>query len=311
MSILGFAARRLLTSVPLLLGVMLVTFALLRGAGGSPFYPPEGFAVLPPPLQREVAEFYNLDEPWPIEFLTYVKQVGTLDFGPSLTYRDRSVDDVIRVDLAVTGELVLLATLWALPLGLALGIAAALRRGTRLDLLLTSTSAVLLVVPVFFVAYVLSEYVVQEWDLLPAGWDEWQSKILPPLALALAPMGYIARIVRAGVVETLGEEWVRTARSKGLRHRRVVVAHVLPASLVPFLAAAVPMLALLVTGAFFVEPAFGVPGASSEFVDAARRRDYPMVMGLTVALTVVVLLVNLVADVLTAAFDPRTRREAS
>jgi ABC-type dipeptide/oligopeptide/nickel transport system permease component len=308
--VLGFALRRALTTVPLVLLVMLATFALLRGAGGSPFEPPEGYARLPPPLQARVTEFYDLDEPWPVEYLTYVRHVATLDFGPSLTDRHRTVDDVLRVQLAVTGELVGLAALWAVPLGIALGLAAALRQGSVADRALTSVAA-LLQVPVFFVAYLLSEYALEAWDVAPAGWGDWRAKLLPSLTLALAPAGYIARLIRTAVVETLAEDWVRTARAKGLRPTRIVGAHVLRSSLVPFLSAAVPMLALLVTGAFFVEDLFGIPGASGEFVDAAKRRDYPMVMGLTVALTVVVLVFNLLADLAMAALDPRTREHAA
>jgi oligopeptide transport system permease protein len=130
---------------------------------------------------------------------------------------------------------------------------------------------------------------------------------MPVLALALAPAGYIARLVRASVVEIVGEDYVRTARAKGLRGDRVVRVHVLRNALVPVLSAAVPMLALLITGAFFVEEYFGIPGASGAFLTAARVRDFPMVMGLTVVLAAVVIAVNLVSDVLIALIDPRVR----
>ena len=124
-------------------------------------------------------------------------------------------------------------------------------------------------------------------------------------ALSLAPVGYIARLVRASVVETLGEDYIRTAQAKGLRRGRVVLVHVLRNSLVPVLSAAVPMLALLITGAFFVEEYFGIPGASNAFLTAARVRDFPMLMGLTVVLAAVVLVVNLITDVVIALLDPR------
>ena len=125
------------------------------------------------------------------------------------------------------------------------------------------------------------------------------------LRLSLAPAGYIARLVRASVVETLGEDYVRTAQAKGLRRSRVVVVHVLRNSLVPVLSAAVPMLALLITGAFFVEQYFGIPGASNAFLTAARVRDFPMLMGMTVVLAAIVLVVNLITDVVIALLDPR------
>jgi oligopeptide transport system permease protein len=301
----AYAIRRALWSVPVLFLVLLLTFALMRGAGGSPFRLESG--GLPYSLQVQLTEYYRLDRPWFLEFLTYVKHILTFDFGPSLTDRYTTVDDVIEQRFPVTGELALLATLWAVPLGILLGLAAAVRRGGRVDVGTSSFATVLLVVPVFLFAEVGSDVLVADWGLFPRGWDGLGSKILPSLILALAPAGYIARLVRAAAVQTLQEDYVRTARAKGLSRERVLVVHVLRNSLGPFLSAAVPTLALLVTGAFFVEQAFGIPGASAEFVRAAKLRDYPMVMGLTVALTAVVLLASLVADVVAAALDPRIR----
>lgn len=307
MSLLAFALRRLLWAVPFLLLVMLATFALLRGMGGDPFVLPEGFVGLPLPLERDLRAHYRLDDPWLVEFAHYVKNVATFDFGPSLNRRGLTVDSVVEQRLPVTGLLVLLAALVALPVGLVLGLLGALRRRTAADTAATVSSSVLLVVPVFFVAWVLSRYPSLEWRWLPLGWESWDARVLPVLTLSLAPAGYVARLVRASVVETLGEDYVRTARAKGLRRDRIVLVHVLRNSLVPVLSAVVPMLALLITGAFFVEEYFGVPGASQAFLDGARLRDYPMVMGLTVVLAAIVFALNLVTDVLIAILDPRVR----
>ena len=307
MSLLAYALRRLLWSVPLLLLVMLATYALMRGMGGDPFVLPEGFAGVPLPLERELREYYHLEDPWFVEFAHYVRNVATFDFGPSLNRRGLTVDAVIEQSLPVTGQLVLLAALVSIPAGLALGLLGALRRRTPADSAATAVSTLLLVVPVFFVAWVLSRYPALEWHWFPLGWDSWDARVMPVLTLALAPTGYIARLVRASVVETIGQDFVRTARAKGLRRDRIVLVHVLRNSLVPVLSAVVPMLALLITGAFFVEDYFGVPGASRAFLDAARVRDFPMVMGLTVVLATIVFALNLVADVLIAALDPRVR----
>ena len=293
----------------MLLFVLLLSFALLRGAGGTPFNPPPGFPRLPPSLQVQLTNFYNLDEPWFVEFLTYLKNIATLDFGPSLIHRHLSVDSVIEQSFPVSAELALLASAFAVPLGILLGLAGALHSRTRLDALITSFATVLLVVPVFLFAEVVSDRLIDDWGLVERGWEGWSTKLAPAVVLGLAPAGYIARLVRTAAVETLSEPYVVTARAKGLRRRRIVVAHVLRNSLTPFLAAAVPTLALLVTGAFFVESAFGIPGASSFFLDAARSRDYPMVLGLTVVLTTVVLGASLAADIAAAALDPRIREE--
>jgi ABC-type dipeptide/oligopeptide/nickel transport system permease component len=306
-SLAAFIVRRVLWTIPLLLLVMLATFALMRGSGGDPFRPPPGFSGVPGPLQRELTDFYHLDEPWFVEYAIYVKHVFAFDFGPSLVQRNLNVTEVIRQSFPVTLELVLLATALAVPLGAGLGVLAATRRNTAIDFLGASAATLLLVVPVFFVSYVCSRYLVLEWHLFPVGWAGWDTKVLPALSLALAPIGYIARLIRAAVVDTLQEDFVRTARAKGLRHRRIIWTHVVRNSLVPVLSAAVPMLALLITGAFFVESSFGIPGASKAFVDAALSRDYPLIMGMTSALAVVVLAANLLADILLALVDPRMR----
>ena len=309
MSLVSFAIRRLLWTVPLLLGVMLVTYALMRGSGGSPFRPPEGYVGVPETYERFLRRHYHLDEPWLVEFGYWVKSVFTFDFGPSLVLRDVSIESIVRNALPVTIDLVLLSAAWAVPVGIALGVWAATNRGRFADFVGTSSATLLLVVPVFFFAFTLNKYLVLEWHLLPRGWDGLQAKVLPVLSLGLAPTGYVARLVRTAVVEALEEDYVRTARAKGLRRRRVVWVHVLRNSLVPFLSAAIPMIALLVTGAFFVEDAFGIPGVSSFFVEGARTRDFPIIMNLTAALAVIVLAANLISDVLLAIVDPRIREQ--
>ena len=309
MGLLGYTLRRLLWALPLLLLVMLATFALLRGMGGDPFVLPEGFTGVPLPLERDLREYYRLDDPWLVQFAHYVANAATFDFGPSLNRRGVTVDAVIERSLPVTAQLVALAALVAIPAGVALGLLGALRRRTPVDTAATTASTVLLVVPVFFVAWLLSRYPALKWHWFPLGWETWDARLMPVLTLALAPAGYIARLVRAAVVETLGADYVRTARAKGLRRDRIVLVHVLRNSLVPVLSAAVPMLALLITGAFFVEEYFGVPGASGAFLDAARVRDFPMVMGLTVVLAAIVIGLNLVTDVLIALLDPRIREQ--
>jgi ABC-type dipeptide/oligopeptide/nickel transport system permease component len=160
-------------------------------------------------------------------------------------------------------------------------------------------------VPVYFTAFVFAHYFVSDWGVVPAGWQSWQARLLPSLTLALGPIGYIARLIRAAVVETLQEDYVRTARAKGLRRRRIVWVHVMRNSLVPFLSAAVPMLALLITGTLFVERFFKIPGAASYFLQGVETADYPLIMALTVSIAVVVLTANLLADMLLALADPR------
>ena len=308
---LAYVLRRLLWSIPVLLLAMFLAFALLRGAGGTPFNPPPGFPRIPVPIQNDLEAYYNLDEPWPVEFLTYVRNVATLNFGPSQVDRYLTVDQVVEQSLPVTVELALLAILFAFPAGIALGLLGALHWRRPADAATTSLATILLVLPVFLFAHLGSEYLVEQWRIVPHGWGGWRAKIVPAIVLGLAPAGYVARLVRTAAVETLSERYITTARAKGLRRWRLVLVHVLRNSLVPLLAASVPLLALLVTGAFFVEAEFGIPGASSFFLSGAESRDYPMVMGLTVALTALVLAASLVADVVAALLDPRLQERAS
>jgi ABC-type dipeptide/oligopeptide/nickel transport system permease component len=299
----AFIVRRLLWTVPLILLVMLITFALMRGIGGSPFR--LEFGGVPRSLQLQFEEYYGLREPWFVEFWNYVRHVFTFDFGPSLVDRYTTVDQVIEERFPVSLELAGLAAAWAIPLGIGLGLVAGLERNKRIDRIATVTATVILVVPVFLFSDLAATNLVHKWHVVPAGWESWQARIVPSLVLGLAPAGYIARLVRAAVVETLEQDYIRTARAKGLYQDRIVLVHVLRNSLVPFLSAAVPTLALLVTGAFFVESSFGIPGAAQYFVGAAKDRDYPMVMGLTVALAVIVIFANLAADIAAALLDRR------
>jgi oligopeptide transport system permease protein len=299
----AFVVRRLAWTLPLILFVMLVTFALMRGIGGSPFR--LEFGGVPRALQLRFEDYYGLREPWFVEFWNYVRHVFTFDFGPSLVNRYTTVDGVIKERFPVSLELAALAAAWAIPLGIGLGLVAGLERNKRIDRIATIVATVILVVPVFLFSDLAATNLVHKWHLVPAGWESWQARIVPSLVLGLAPAGYIARLVRTAVVETLEQDYIRTARAKGLYQERIVLVHVLRNSLVPFLSAAVPTLALLVTGAFFVESSFGIPGAAQYFVTAAKDRDYPMVMGLTVALAVIVIFANLAADVAAALLDRR------
>lgn len=303
-----YVARRLLTAVLVLLITLFVTFMLMRGIGGTPFYPAEGYSI-PLYLQRELTAYYHLDQPWPVQFAVYLWHIVRFDFGPTLSYRDQTVTAVIHGGVPVSLELAGLATALALLLGLPLGLASTLRRGGPLDVAATAVSTILLATPVFLFAELGRDDFIAKWNLGELGWSGPRSAWLPVITLALAPAGYVARLVRAGAVDTLSEDYVRFAHAKGLRRGRILIVHVLPNSLTPFLSAAVPTLALLVTSAFFVERVYQVPGAADAFITAAERRDYPLVLGLTAVLAAIVVLASLAADVLAAALDVRLRED--
>lgn len=267
-----YVARRLVVAVLVLLITLLVTFALMRGIGGTPFNPAEGYTI-PINLQRELTAYYHLDKAWPVQFGTYLWHIVRFDFGPTLSYRDETVTQVIHDGVPVSLELAGIAIALALLLGLPLGLASTIRRGGIVDIAATTVSTILLATPVFLFAEIGRDDMIMKWNLGELGWSGPRSAWLPVITLALAPAGYVARLVRAGAIDTLSEDYVRFARAKGLRRMRILLVHVLPNSLTPFLSAAVPTLALLITSAFFVERVYQVPGAADAFITAAERRD--------------------------------------
>ena len=306
----AFVLRRLIWTIPVILLVILFTFLLMKAIPGNPFRKTE--RAVPEAIQRNLEAKFNLDEPWYVQYGLYVKGVFQWDFGPSLVLRGRTVNDIVSQQFPASIELGLLAFAWAILLGVPAGIIAALRPNTIFDYGAMFFSNVGFAVPNFLVATLLIYFVALQWDLVPtSGWgDTWtfdSRKILPSFALGLYPMAYFARLVRGTMLETMQQDYVRTARAKGLRWRRVVGLHVLRNSLIPVVTAAGPLLGYIITGSFVIENIFAVPGIGRYYVTAVEARDYSVVMGLTVILALVIILANLIVDILYGFLDPRTR----
>src|SRR5690349_10697357 len=302
----SYIVRRVVWTVPVVLLVILLTFVLMRQIEGNPFRKTE--RAVPAAVQANLERKFHLDEPWYVQYALYVKGVATFDFGPSLVLRDRTVTDIVKEQFPRSIELGVYAFTWALVLGVPAGVAAALRANSRFDYAAMLVSNVGFALPNFLIATVLIYFVSVKWGFLPtSGWSTWQHKILPSFTLGLVPMAYFARLVRGTMLETLQADYVRTARAKGLRYRRVVGVHVLRNSLIPVVTAAAPLLGYIITGSFIVENIFAVPGIGRYYVTAVSARDYSVVMGLTVLLSVIVIVANLVVDILYGILDPRTR----
>jgi ABC-type dipeptide/oligopeptide/nickel transport system permease component len=305
----AFVIRRLIWTVPVILLVILLTFLMMRQIEGNPFRKSE--RAVPESIQRNLEAKFNLDEPWYVQYAYYVKGVFTFDLGPSLVLRNRDVNDIVREHFPRSIELGLLALGFAVVFGIPLGILSALRANTVLDYAAMFVSNVGFAVPSFLVATLLIYFFALEWrelfQLPTSGWATWRHKVLPSIALGLAPMAYFARLVRGTMLETLQQDYIRTAKAKGLRWRRVVVVHTLRNSLIPAVTAAGPLLGFLITGSFIIEYIFAIPGIGKYYVDAVEARDHSVVMGLTVLLSIIVILANLVVDILYGFLDPRTR----
>jgi oligopeptide transport system permease protein len=305
----AFVVKRLLWTVPVVLLVILMTFLMMRQIEGNPFRRTE--RNVPPAVQANLERKFHLDEPWYVQYALYVKGVFTFDLGPSLVLRNRNVNDIVREHFPPSLELGALAMLFALVVGVPLGMLSALKANTFLDYGAMFVSNVGFAIPSFLVATLLIYFFVLEWgDIFgfpTSGWDTWQSKVLPTIALGLGPMAYFARLTRGSMLETMQQDYIRTARAKGLRWRRVVVVHTLRNSLIPVVTAAGPILGFLITGSFIVEQIFAIPGIGRYYVTAVTGRDYSVVMGLTVLLAMIVVIANLVVDILYGFLDPRTR----
>jgi ABC-type dipeptide/oligopeptide/nickel transport system permease component len=303
---LKFIVRRIFWTIPVLLVVIFLTFMMMRQIEGNPFRKTE--RAVPESIQRNLERKFHLDQPWWVQYGYYVKGVFTFDLGPSLVIRGRDVNDIVKTHLPKSIELGLYAFCFAIMVGVPLGMLAALKHNTAIDYGAMFFSNVFHAIPSFLVATLLIYFVSLELGALPtSGWTTWQSKVLPTIALGFAPMALFARLVRGTMLETLQQDYVRTARAKGLRYRRVVGLHVLRNSLIPVITAAGPLLGFIITGSFVIELIFNIPGIGQYYVTAVSARDYSVVMGLTVLLSTIVILANLVVDILYGVLDPRTR----
>lgn len=303
---LKFIVRRVFWTIPVLLVVIFLTFMLMRQIGGNPFRQTE--RAVPEAVQRNLEEKFHVNDPWYEQYAHYVKGVFTFDLGPSLVVRGRDVNDIVATHFPNSIELGIYAFLFAIVIGVPLGMIAALRHNTPVDYSAMFFSNVFHAVPNFLIATLLIYFVALKWGWAPtSGWTSWKHKILPSIALGFAPMALFARLVRGTMLETLQQDYVRTARAKGLRYRRVVGLHVLRNSLIPVITAAGPLLGYIITGSFVIELIFNIPGIGQQYVDSVSNRDYSVVMGLTVLLSVIVIIANLVVDILYGVLDPRTR----
>jgi ABC-type dipeptide/oligopeptide/nickel transport system permease component len=305
----AFVLRRVLWTVPVLLVVIFITFVLMRQIEGSPFRTSE--RAIPASIQQNLERKYGLDRPWYVQYAKFVQGVFTFDLGPSLVLRNRDVNDIVGEHFPRSLELGGLAMLFALGFGIPLGALSALKANSPLDYAAMFFSNVGFAIPSFLVSTLLIYLFALTWGdtfgLPTSGWSDWRSKILPTIALGLGPMAYFARLTRGTMLETLQQDYIRTAKAKGLRWRRIVAVHVLRNSLIPVATAAGPILGFLITGSFVVEQIFAIPGIGRYYVTAVTARDYSVVMGLTVLLSVIVIAANLVVDLLYGVLDPRTR----
>ena len=299
--------KRLIHGVIVLWAVATLTFTLLRLAPGGPF---DSERKLPPEILANLEAKYHLNEPLIEQYFGYLAGIARGDLGPSYKYLDRGVTEIIGDTLPTSAVLGGLAIVFALSISFPIGLFAAYYRDSLIDRFCLFVATLGISLPNFILGALLIWAVALQLGWLQAGrWDHWSSAILPTITLGAAPAAYLAALLRSTLVETFGEDFVRTARAKGLKESAVIAKHALANSLIPVLTVIGPLIATLLTGSFVVEYVFAIPGMGRFFITAVTDRDYPLIMGVTLVYTAILVGANFLVDILYGYVDPRIRSE--
>ena len=304
---LAFILKRCAHAIPVLFIVITGAFFLIRLAPGDPF---SAEKALPPEVVKSLKQHYHLDQPLYVQYLSYLQGLLHGDFGPSFKFPGRTVTEIIGAGMPVTFELGLYALLIALLLGISIGVIAALRPNTLQDYLPMSLAMTGICLP----SYVLGPLLVLVFGI----WLEWLpvsgwgyipgDKILPSVTLGLVFAAYISRLTRGGMLEILQQDFIRTARAKGVPEATIVFRHALRGGLQPVVSFLGPAVAGLLGGSFVIETIFQIPGLGRYYVQAAFNRDYTLILGMTVFFATLIVLFNLLADIILVWMNPKLRR---
>jgi len=305
-----FIIKRLLQAVPVLLLVVTVTFFMVRAAPGGPF---DEERSVPPEVLKHLNERYHLDDPLWKQYLDYLGNLVQGDFGPSFKYPNHTVNDLLSAGFPATLELSFYAIIFALLLGMLAGVMAALKSNSLQDYVPMSIAMIGICMPSFVLGPILLLIFGIWLQWLPvAGWGQIAGdKVLPSITLGSAYAAYIARITRGGMLEVLSQDYIRTARAKGLSSARIVFVHALRGGITPVISFLGPAMAGLLAGSFVVETIFQIPGLGRFYVMAAFNRDYTMILGCTIFFAFLIILFNLLADVVLVWLNPKLRQDLS
>ncbi|MGA9574600.1 MAG: oligopeptide ABC transporter permease OppB [Lysobacterales bacterium] len=298
--------RRLLSLIPTLLMLITVAFFLMRVAPGGPF---DSEKLLPAEIEANLEAKYHMDEPLLQQYFRYLSQIAVLDFGPSIQYKDWTVNELMKQAMPVSLTIGLSAMVLAFLLGTALGISAALRQNTRVDYLLMGVGMLGISIPNFVIAPILILLLAVYAGWLPAGGWDWSvaSMVLPVVTLSLPVTAYIARLTRGSMIEVMHSNFIRSARAKGLSESVVIRRHALRPALLPVISFLGPATAGMISGSVIIERIFAIPGLGSYFVQGALNRDYSLVMGVVIFYGVLIILLNFFVDLVYAWLNPKVR----
>ena len=282
--------------------VITITFFLMHAIPGGPFNKER--AVSPAVIEAMEAKF-GLNKSTFEQYVMYIGNILQGDFGPSLKLRGWDVIDVIKAGFGTSAQLGGLAALMAITCGLSLGSLAALNHNKWSDRVIMLLSTLSVAVPSFIIGTLLLYMFGVKIPIFPTRGDVFAGRILPIITLSLYPMAYITRLTRSSMLETLGQDYIRTARAKGVKESKVIYKHALRNAVTPVITYAGPMIAFILTGSLVVEQIFSVPGLGGKLVNSIFNRDYPLIMGVTIFLSLLMVTMNLIADVLYKVCDPR------
>ena len=299
-----FFVGRLLQSIPVIFIVITATFFLVRAAPGGPF---DAEKTLSPEVIERLNERYNLDAPIYEQYFDYLGHLAQGDFGPSFRYTNRTVTEMIYAGLPITFELAIYAIMIALVIGISAGMLAAIKPNSAQDYIPMSLAMTGICMPSFLLGplLVLVFGIWLQW-LPVSGWGYSPGdKILPAITLGSTYAAYIARLTRGGMLEILSQDYIRTAKAKGLPMAKIIIRHALRGGLSPVVAFLGPAIAGLLAGSFVVETIFQIPGLGRFYVQAAFNRDYTMILGTTILLSCLIVLLNMLSDLLAVWLNPR------
>ncbi len=314
----SYAVRRLLIAVPTLFLIVTLSFFLMHLAPGGPF---DDDASLEPEVIANLQAAYDLDKPVIVQYGLYLKKVATGDFGPSIIYIDRTVTELLIIGLPVSLKLGISAMFLAIVIGCSLGIMAALRQNSSTDYAVMGVAMTGIAVPSFVMAPLMSLIFGVILQVLPVATLEPRGGlaeampllapitpyIMPVIALALPQIAILARLTRGAMIETLRQNYIRTARAKGLPQRHVVWTHAFKSAALPVMSYIGPAAASVVTGSVVIEQIFQLPGMGRFFIQGAINRDYPLVLGIVVVYAVAVIILNLIVDLMYGLLDPKVK----
>ena len=304
---LKYILKRIAMAILTIWIVITVTFFVMRAVPGGPFLAEKAVSEA---AQKALEAKYGLDKPVMEQYVTYLKDIVTrFDFGPSIKLRGRMVIDVIIDGMRTSAKLGLFAAGIAMVVGVVLGAVAALQRNKFADKLIMVLTTAFISMPSFIIGSLMVLVLSVKLGWFPANGETAKGLVLPIIALSLSPMANITRLTRSSMLDVLGQDYIRTARAKGVPPMKILFGHALKNSLIPVITYVGPMLAYIVTGSLVIEQVFAVPGIGRAFVSSITGRDYPLIMGTTIVLATLIVIMNLVSDILYKLVDPRIKLE--